>query len=115
MPFDEPDVIAAEAEEDSGDLLLEALTRELALLRKVVLRQGHAQELFQARVEEAVARSIGAPAGAPAPSPFPNSAQVRTLVELDQAILQLLRLAEMAPPAAPEEAAETAPRSLSEG
>jgi GrpE len=115
MPFDEPNAMTAEAEEGSEDLLLEALTRELALLRKAVLRQGHAQELLQARVEEAIARSTGAPAGAPASSPFPNSAQVRTLVELDQAILQLLRLAEMAPPVAPEEAAETTPRSLSEG
>jgi hypothetical protein len=120
MHFDEPDVITAKAEEDSEDLLLEALTRELALLRKAVLRQGHAQELFQARVEEAVARWSGgagtaARAGAPA-ALMPNSAQVRSLVELDQAILQLLRLAETAEsPAAPEEPAETAPRSLSEG
>jgi len=123
MRFDEPDAITAEAEEGSQDLLLGALTRELTLLRKTVLRQGHAQELFQARVEEAVARmaEAGARPAAPASPALPtplSTAQVRTLVELDQAVLQLLRLAETDPPSTteePEEPEDTAPCSLREG
>jgi hypothetical protein len=114
---DEQDVITAEAQETPEDLLLDALVQQLGLLRKAVLRQGHAQELFQARVEEAVARLSGA-AAAPSAPPIPNTAQVRTLVELDQAILQLLRLARLESSAAslaPDESAETAPRSLREG
>ena len=89
---------------------LDALARELGALRKTVLRQGHAQELFQARVEEAIARLSGA--APPPPASFPNAAQVRTLLELDQAILQLLRLADREAPAATP---EDAPRSLGEG
>ena len=112
------EAVTAEDQEAAEELLLDALTRELGLLRKTVLRQGHAQELFQARVEEAIARLSGAAAGAGAPAaaplpPLPNAAQVRTLVELDQAILHLLRLTRLEQPAtsaAPEE-----PRSLSEG
>lgn len=80
---------------------LDALIQELALLRKTVLRQGHAQELFQARVEEAVGRLATAPergrpssSSSPIPPPGPSSAQVRALLELDQALLQILRLAE---------------------
>jgi hypothetical protein len=85
-------------EEDEG---LDALIQELSSLRKTVLRQGHAQELFQARVEEAVGRLGGAAERArplsqapQAPPPGPSSAQVRALLELDQALLQILRLAE---------------------
>jgi len=115
--------VTAQDQEVAEDLLLDALARELGLLRKTVLRQGHAQELFQARVEEAVARlsRAAAGAGAPASSPVPlvpNAAQVRSLVELDQAILHLLRLTQVEPPAAKAasaEPAETAPQSLSEG
>jgi molecular chaperone GrpE len=76
---------------------LDALVQELSRLRKTVLRQGHAQELFQARVEEAVGRLAAGqeerqektrpqPAG-------PSAAQIRALLELDQALLQILRLA----------------------
>ena len=72
---------------------LDAVLQELSLLRKTVLRQGHAQELFQARVEEAVGQLAPAPA-TPHPPAGPGSAQVRVLLELDQAVLQLLRLAE---------------------
>jgi len=106
---------------------LEALGRELTLLRKAVLRQGHAQELFQARVEEAVGR-LAAPADTPEtperagpPPPALSSTQVRVLLELDQAILQLLRLAAgngreaTAGRTGLEEPAEDAPRSLHEG
>jgi hypothetical protein len=92
-----------------------ALVREVGQLRKTVLRQGHAQELFQARVEEAVARLSGITAPAPPASLLPNPAQVRSLVELDQAILQLLRLAGREPRTAATDPEETAPRSLAEG
>jgi hypothetical protein len=94
---------------------LDALIQELGLLRKTVLRQGHAQELFQARVEEAVGRLAAAPERArPLPPAGPSSAQVRVLLELDQAVLQLLRLAE-GERAAPEDAPEDTPQSLREG
>ncbi len=92
-----------------------SLGEELAKLRRTVLRQGHAQELFQARVEEAIER-LGwrsAPAGGAGRLADP---QVRALIELDGALLQLLRLAgRMAPPAPGEPAPEDAPRSLREG
>lgn len=104
--------------------------REIGLLRKAVLRQGHAQELFQARVEEAVGRLAGAserdrpqPTMPPAPS-SPSSAQLRALLELDQAVLQLLRLSEAAEAEPlngmpgempPDETGEDAPQSLREG
>ncbi len=109
MRSDEQETVTLEGEEN-------ALARELGQLRKTVLRQGHAQELFQARVEDAVARLSAAPAPAPSATTLlpnaPNAAQVRTLVELDQAILQLLRLAQREPQAPLD---ETAPQSLSEG
>lgn len=56
---------------DEGDARA-AVTEELARLRKAVLRQGHAQELFQARVEEAVER-LAAGTG-PAATPAPGAA-----------------------------------------
>jgi molecular chaperone GrpE len=100
----------------------DALTTEVKLLRKAVLRQGHAQELFQARLDAAVEQLAAAPLrDRPLPPAGPSSAQVRGLLELDQAVLQLLRLAEgdtegdNAGDIAAEEPAEDAPRSLREG
>ncbi|HEX3554943.1 MAG TPA: nucleotide exchange factor GrpE [Thermoanaerobaculia bacterium] len=100
--------------EDLETARLAALGQELGLLRKAVLRQGHAQELFQARVEEAVGRLSGAAErGGPPPS-IPSSAQVRALLELDQAVLQLLRLSQTSQ--TPQmESPENAPQSLREG
>jgi hypothetical protein len=96
------------------------LADELGRLRKTVLRQGHAQELFQARVEAAVGRLAAAsgPARPPAPGEpaagrpavAPSAIQVRALLELDQAVLQLLRVA-----AGAEAPGEDAPASLREG
>jgi hypothetical protein len=99
-----------------AEALLETLTAELAQLRKTVLRQGHAQELFQARVEEAVGQLVRTAERASAPpppaaSPALSSAQVRVLMELDQAVLQLLHLAAGEAPKDPEDV----PRSLREG
>ena len=118
MRSDDEEVLASEAR-------LDAVLQELGLLRKTVLRQGHAQELFQARVEEAVGRlaaASGHPERAvrPLPPAGPSSAQVRVLLELDQAVLQLLRLAAGAgadpdDPADPGDAPEDTPRSLREG
>lgn len=109
------DALTSEAQEPEG---LDAVTRELGLLRKAVLRQGHAQELFQGRVEEAVAR-LSADSGRDRalPPPGPTAPQVRVLLELDQAVLQLLRLAEGGAEgeAAADEPPEDAPRSLREG
>ncbi len=128
VPYGDQEALAALA----SDTRLDAVLRELGLLRKTVLRQGHAQELFQARVDEAVGRLTAVPESAhplpPAapgstPSFAPNSAQLRVLLELDQAVLQLLRLAEGAPPPPhpmnppdPKEALPgDTPRSLREG
>ena len=113
LPSDEEDAVAAETE--FGELA-NALSGQIGMLRKAVLRQGHTQELFQARVEEAIGR-LAATGNSQQP-PGPSSAQVRALLELDQAVLQLLRLAESERLAATAEAAETqhdAPRSLREG
>lgn len=100
----------------ASEARLDALIQELGLLRKTVLRQGHAQELFQARVEEAVGRLAAAPESArPQPPPSgPTPAQVRVLLELDQSVLQLLRLAEGEQDGSPEMPEDT-PRSLREG
>lgn len=103
------------------------LAEELVRLRRVVLRQGHAQELFQARVDEAVARlAPGSAAPPPAAPPEPTEAQLRALMALDRAVLELLRMASPAAggagvgspeaPASRSEAAhEDAPASLREG
>jgi len=115
--------LAAEERAAEQIAALDALAEELARLRKAVLRQGHAQELFQARVEEAVGRLAGGDGAAAPPRPEPGltSAQVRALQELDQAVLQLLRLAEgadrkaLTPPAADPAAPEEAPHTLREG
>lgn len=96
-------------------MLLDALSEELARLRKAVLRHGHAQELFQARVEEAVARLAGGGERGRRPPPEATAAQVRALLELDQALLQLLRLAEGGGRAAGDAAPEDLPGSLREG
>lgn len=117
MRSDPQDTLIAEAvepQEARETALLSAVGQELGLLRKVVLRQGHAQELFQARVEEAVGRLSGATERAGPPPSAPSSAQVRALLELDQAVLQLLRLSQ-ASPGGTEEPAENAPQSLREG
>jgi len=108
------ETIAAEAREARDTELLEALGKELSLLRKAVLRQGHAQELFQARVEEAVGGLSGPAEKAVPPPSVPSSAQVRALLEMDQAVLQLLRLAQTEGPVAGGPAAD-APGSLREG
>src|SRR4051812_19564476 len=87
--------VLADMAEGEKAARLDSLIQELGLLRKTVLRQGHAQELFQARVEEAVARLAASPERArPQTPPGLGSAQVRVLLELDQSVLQLLRLAE---------------------
>lgn len=98
------------------DAALAPLAEELSKLRRTVLRQGHAQELFQARVEEAVGRLPGRTAGPGAVSGGPGEAQVRALVEIDQALLQLLRLAgrEIGPTPG-EPPPDDLPRSLREG
>lgn len=121
MRSDPQETLIAEAAGAQEATLLSALGQELSLLRKAVLRQGHAQELFQARVEEAVGRLSGAAERAgPPPSSAPSSAQVRALLELDQVVLQLLGLSQRSPggpgePGEMTEPAENAPQSLREG
>ncbi|HEX3528172.1 MAG TPA: nucleotide exchange factor GrpE [Thermoanaerobaculia bacterium] len=105
-------IIDRRESDTSGEL--GALTEEVKLLRKAVLRQGHAQELFQARVDAAVGQLAAASqTSRPLPPAAPGSAQVRVLLELDQAVLQLLRLVEG--DTLETEPEEDAPRSLREG
>lgn len=101
---------------------LEAVVQEVARLRKTLLKQGHAQELFQQRIEEeigrlsrAVDRSGGDRDPADAAGARPNAAQQRALMEVDQAVLHLLGLAEGAARESPAEAPEIAPQSMREG
>lgn len=92
-----------------------SLAEEVGKLRRTVLRQGHAQELFQARVEEAIERLAGRSAALGGAGRL-GEPQVRALIELDRALLQLQRLAEREAPHPPgEPAPEDAPRSLREG
>jgi hypothetical protein len=92
----------------------DALVREMAQLRKTLLKLGHAQEMFQQRIEEEVGRLSRRPepTGAgdgDALGALPNSAQQRALIEADQAVLHLLDLAQGAQTAASD------PRSVREG
>jgi len=124
---DDEEALAVEVQTERLEALIQELGQELGSLRKTVLRQGHAQELFQARVEEAVGRLASAPPDGPPPErarPRPSqpdtalsSAQVRVLLELDQAVLQLLRLAERESEGHHEQQEEEkdAPGSLREG
>jgi hypothetical protein len=126
--YDDEEAFASPVSDPRLDAGFRELGRELGLLRKTVLRQGHAQELFQARVDEAVGRLTAGPGSArPLPpaaatsasTSTPTSAQLRVLLELDQAVLQLLRLSEGAPdppdPTVPKGRPEDTPRSLREG
>jgi molecular chaperone GrpE (heat shock protein) len=80
----------------------------------MLLKLGHAQEMFQQRIEEEVGR-LGRreePGGAqPAGGALPNAAQQRALIEVDQAVLHLLDLAQ----GAEREASSASPRSVREG
>lgn len=98
------------------DLLpaLETVGQEVARLRKTLLKLGHGQELFQHRIEEEIGRLSRPLPGAEGALPTaPDTAQQRALMEVDQAVLHLLDLAQGA--AREASAAEAAPRSLREG
>ncbi len=86
--------------------MLDALSQEVARLRKLLLKLGHAQELFQQRIEEEVGRLVH-----PNPPASPDSAQQRALIEVDQAVLHLLDLARGTGGGSPE----ADPRSVREG
>ncbi len=117
------------------EVTLSSLADEMNRLRRTVLRQGHAQELFQARVEEAIARlpertgtadageggasvrsgRAAGSAGSGGPGGL-GEPQVHALLELDGALLHLRRLAgEEAPPAPGGPRPEDLARSLREG
>ena len=98
---------------------LDAVAQEVARLRKSVLKLGHAQELFQQKVESEIGRfAEGMAQGGRAPSDgvgaSPDAAQQRALMEVDQAVLHLLDLAQGAV-RAPAETPEVAPQSMREG
>jgi hypothetical protein len=100
----------------------------MARLRRVLLKQGHAQELFQERLEQQIQglagridRGAGAAASprheeapaAQAEGALPNPAQQRVLLELDQAVLHLLRLVRGED--SPEGRRQNDPRTVQEG
>lgn len=97
------------------------LSREIARLRRTLLKHGHAQELFQGRVEDAVgrlAKGLAADrredggARAAAAGRKLSAAQLRSLIELGRAARNLRDLAAGGPVAGED---EDAPRSLREG
>jgi molecular chaperone GrpE (heat shock protein) len=103
---------------------LDTLSQEVARLRKTILKLGHAQELFQQRIEEEVGRLSRQADLGPGRTPGggdgdvsslagaqPNAAQQRALIEVDQAVLHLLDLSS----GSPAQASETNPRSMREG
>ena len=102
------------------DLLaaFDVLVQEVARLRKLLLKQGHAQELFQGRVEEEVGRlSRALEREDDSRGAVPGPAQLRTLMELDRAVLHLLAFVQdagCALPGDPQEA-DMSPRSVREG
>ena len=118
---------AGGAGQGAGGQGLEDLRREIARLRRTLLKHGHAQELFQERVEGAMDRlttgsansSDGRHRGRPAVSAASpavtgeglSAAQLRTLVELAQAVRNLQGLASGAAPAEDDDS----PRSVREG
>jgi molecular chaperone GrpE len=63
------------------------MREELVRLRKTVLKLGHAQELFQGRIEETVDRLARRPEEGAGGL---TAVQVRVMIELDQAVLHLL-------------------------
>jgi hypothetical protein len=106
---------------------LDALVEEMARFRRVLLKQGHAQELFQERLEQQIqglASRLDRSAGASSPrreeapaaqgeGVLPNPAQQRVLLELDQAVLHMLRL--IRGEDAPEGRQPSDPRTVQEG
>ncbi len=103
----------------AGESSPDDLRREIARLRRTLLKHGHAQELFQQRVENAIdrlgkgldARAVSA-ASQPAAGKSLGAAQLRSLVELARAVSNLGDLVGGVP-AEPED--EDAPRSIREG
>ncbi len=122
------------ASDPEPDTAVEELRQEIARLRKMLRRHGHAQELFQGRVEEQIQRLAGRPdparpevedrrpAVARQETPSPTAPQLRTLVELDQAVRHLVELASatssppgVRPPGVRPSGPEDLPRTLREG
>ncbi len=96
------------------------LAREISRLRRTVLKHGHAQEMFQSKVEKSIVRltesapgttDAAEPLAGPDAEPSLTSVQLRVLIELEQAARNLRGLA--AGGGAPAE--EDSPRSVREG
>jgi hypothetical protein len=103
------------------DLLpaLDALGQEVARLRRTLLRLGHAQEMFQQRVESEVGRLAREESGGResrgAVGAVPDAAQQRALLEVDQAVVHLLDLTPGARPGSSGPVPEISPQSVREG
>lgn len=92
----------------------EDLEREVAKLRKAILRQGHRLDLFREQTGEGL-RRVEARLGGPAGRPEPSSAQVRALMELGRAVDNLYQLSSRAVGGASDPDDQESPRSLREG
>lgn len=88
-------------------------------MRRTILKLGHAQEMFQERIEEEVGRLVRreepGSAGSAGDTALPSSAQQRALMEVDQAVLHLLDLARKADRREPAAPGADDPRSVREG
>jgi len=99
---------------------LDAVTQEVARLRKSVLKLGHSQELFQQQVEAEIGRlaegrAQGDRAASGTAGALPDAAQQRALIEVDQAVLHLLDLTRGAVRTPAAETLEVNPQSMREG
>jgi hypothetical protein len=96
---------------------LDRLGQEVLRLRKTVLKHGHAQELFQQRVEEAVGGLSGESGERPGSGARAelSDVQVRVLLELDRAVAHLHGLARGVSVPDGSDEPEDAPTSMREG
>ena len=92
---------------------LDRIGEDVRRLRKTVLKHGHAQELFQQRVEEAVGRLAGE--AGENPSSGLSEVQLRVLLELDRALVHLQDLTRGESRRQDSGGLEDAPESVREG
>lgn len=96
---------------------LDRLAQDVQRLRKTVLKHGHAQELFQRRIEETVGRLAGEAGERPRSHERAglSEVQLRVLLELDRAVVHLHDLARGESPPQDLGGLGEAPESVREG
>lgn len=108
-----PDPTTANAADEHLLETLGRLERDVGRLLKTVLKHGHAQELFQQRIEETVGRLAGA--ASPGERTELSGVQLRALLELDRSVAYLHDLARGERRREAEGLPEDAPASMREG